>query len=290
MQIPMQVMMAVAMLHFASHSIILSAADKEDAPARASEQEVIRQLQSEEFSVREAATEHLTRNALQRWALIKRLAQHADPEISARARAVMVARADVLWERLAELSGAEEGGLKAFVQDVKVAFWKSRLECWSAESEKKVIALEADLKDKKKRLGKRELVAHEKKYRWQRYLHLTRRDQCRALLATGDYKKLTSDAYPKDWDPQFVPVLARRRLRISFEFVDTPLSEALLWMGKVTGLTCELQKSAKDAGGLKITLRVTDMDLQTALKWVCRLAELDAKDDPKDPSKILIGK
>jgi hypothetical protein len=70
----------------------------------------------------------------------------------------------------------------------------------------------------------------------------------------------------------------RRRLsrRVSFEFVDTPLQEALTFLNTLSrvNLILDPKAAAAGAGQVKITLRVTDMDMQTALSWILRLADL----------------
>ncbi|GMV80094.1 MAG: hypothetical protein AMXMBFR7_12780 [Planctomycetota bacterium] len=76
------------------------------------------------------------------------------------------------------------------------------------------------------------------------------------------------------WKEEVRKKLARR---VSFEFVDTPLEEALAFLNSLTKVNIILDPrvAAENAGKLPITLRVADMDMQTALKWILRLAELD---------------
>ncbi|MCZ7647104.1 MAG: hypothetical protein M5U26_17915 [Planctomycetota bacterium] len=76
------------------------------------------------------------------------------------------------------------------------------------------------------------------------------------------------------WKEEIRKKLARH---VSFEFVDTPLEEALAFLNSLTKVNIILDPrvAAEDAGKVAITLRVADMDMQTALKWILRLAELD---------------
>ena len=64
--------------------------------------------------------------------------------------------------------------------------------------------------------------------------------------------------------------------RISFEFVETPLSEALVYIRKMGGFAMEVDREAlAQAGDPQITLRVQEMPAGLALQWVLRLAGLD---------------
>lgn len=72
---------------------------------------------------------------------------------------------------------------------------------------------------------------------------------------------------------------ARKKLgrHVSFEFVDTPLEEALQFLDSLTKVNFILDPrvAAEGAGKLPITLRVSDMEMEMALKWILRLADLD---------------
>jgi type II secretory pathway component GspD/PulD (secretin) len=78
-------------------------------------------------------------------------------------------------------------------------------------------------------------------------------------------------------EPWKLEILRRLSRRVSFEFVDTPLQEALTFLNSLSKVNLILDPKAATAGAaqMKITLRVTDMDMETALKWILRLAELD---------------
>lgn len=72
---------------------------------------------------------------------------------------------------------------------------------------------------------------------------------------------------------------ARKKLgrHVSFEFVDTPLDEALAFLDSLTKVNFILDPrvAAEGAGKIAITLRVSDMEMEMALKWILRLADLD---------------
>jgi hypothetical protein len=62
--------------------------------------------------------------------------------------------------------------------------------------------------------------------------------------------------------------------KVTFEFVDTPLQEALAFLNTLTktNMVLDPRLPNKDA---RITLRVTDMPVDQALSWVLKLADLE---------------
>ena len=76
------------------------------------------------------------------------------------------------------------------------------------------------------------------------------------------------------WKQEFQKKLARK---VSFEFVDTPLNEALQFLDSLAKVNFILdpRADAEGAGKVSISLRVSDMEMEMALKWILRLAELD---------------
>jgi RNA polymerase sigma-70 factor (ECF subfamily) len=88
-------------------------------------------------------------------------------------------------------------------------------------------------------------------------------------------KANASGEAPKADDGAAAEVRKKLSRRVSFEFVDTPLTDAIAFLGNVTGVKMVLDPQIAAAGQAKITLRVTDMTVELALQWVVRLAELD---------------
>lgn len=80
----------------------------------------------------------------------------------------------------------------------------------------------------------------------------------------------------EELDPQAVngkiPAAVRRKLqrKVSFEFVDTPLEDAGAFLSSLTQVGVVVDREVKD---VPINLRVTDMSLDLALEWVCKLAD-----------------
>ncbi|HEY3321753.1 MAG TPA: hypothetical protein VGP72_14880 [Planctomycetota bacterium] len=64
---------------------------------------------------------------------------------------------------------------------------------------------------------------------------------------------------------------------VSFEFVDTPLEEAIQFLNTLSKINIIIDPKITAEGAQKtpITLRVQDMEMETALKWILRLAELE---------------
>ncbi|MBN1808184.1 MAG: hypothetical protein JW909_03885 [Planctomycetes bacterium] len=99
--------------------------------------------------------------------------------------------------------------------------------------------------------------------------------------------------YPDDWEeirkresvemreadePTWMKTI-RRELdkNVSFEFVETPLTEAVQFLQALTKVNIIFDpKALEEIGGdMEITLRVSEMPLHLALKWILRLASLD---------------
>ncbi|HYG74388.1 MAG TPA: hypothetical protein VEK08_05225 [Planctomycetota bacterium] len=76
------------------------------------------------------------------------------------------------------------------------------------------------------------------------------------------------------WKQEIKKKLSRH---VSFEFVDTPLSEAIQFLNSLTKVNIILDPkiAAEGADKTPITLRVQDMEMDLALKWILRLAELE---------------
>ncbi|MCZ7647103.1 MAG: hypothetical protein M5U26_17910 [Planctomycetota bacterium] len=76
----------------------------------------------------------------------------------------------------------------------------------------------------------------------------------------------------EEWKKDIRKKLQRK---VSFEFVDTPLEEAIAFLRSLTNVTMIVDPKVLEGGAAPINLRVTDMTLELALDWILRLAELD---------------
>jgi len=100
--------------------------------------------------------------------------------------------------------------------------------------------------------------------------------------------------YPANWDkilkrvekagkidqadePEWAQEIRRKLDRkVSFEFVDTPLTEAVTFLQTLTKVNMILDPRAVESkGNTPINLKVTNMTLQLALDWILKLADLD---------------
>lgn len=100
--------------------------------------------------------------------------------------------------------------------------------------------------------------------------------------------------YPANWDkilrrvekagkidqaeePEWAQEIRRKLDRkVSFEFIDTPLREAVAFLQTLTKVNMILDPKAVEAkGDVPINLKVANMSLQLALDWILKLADLD---------------
>jgi len=90
-------------------------------------------------------------------------------------------------------------------------------------------------------------------------------------------RRSSPEAQRKAEDPWKQDIRKKIARKVSFEFVDTPLSEAIAFLNSLTKITIILDPrvSAEGVDKAPITLRVNDMEMELALKWILRLAELD---------------
>lgn len=74
-----------------------------------------------------------------------------------------------------------------------------------------------------------------------------------------------------EWQKQI-----RRQMdkRISFDFVDTPLSDVVAFLTNLTNTNMVLDPAAVDGNDVPVTLKVRDVKLSAALDWVLRLVNL----------------
>ena len=95
-----------------------------------------------------------------------------------------------------------------------------------------------------------------------------------------------------EWRRGMHKLLARK---VSFEFVDTPVNEAMVFLQTLTKTTFIIDPHAlKGREGTAVSLRVSNMRLDLALKWILRLAGLrhTLKDQAvwiSTPDRILAG-
>ncbi len=96
----------------------------------------------------------------------------------------------------------------------------------------------------------------------------------RVAPAGGAFKAVAEEDEPKRLR-KLRELLERK---VSFEFVDTPLNEAVEFLGTLTKVPMALDRASFEGGSgasVPISLRVLDMPLRSALRWIGRFADVD---------------
>ena len=103
------------------------------------------------------------------------------------------------------------------------------------------------------------------------------------VIASRDV--LTAHPAPEDAAQQEI----RRKLqsRVTFEFVEQPLDKAVDFLNSLTNVKIAIDPHVADGGKQPVTLRVSDMELELALKWLAKLADL--KYDLRDEGVVITG-
>ena len=88
--------------------------------------------------------------------------------------------------------------------------------------------------------------------------------------------KLSQERTPEELAQIQAAIRKKLSRKVSFEFVETPFEEALNFLNSLAkvGIVIDPGALKADATRTPITLKVTDMELDLALSWICRLADL----------------
>ena len=70
-------------------------------------------------------------------------------------------------------------------------------------------------------------------------------------------------------------ILKKLQKKVTFDFVDTSLDEAVAFLRQISGVTIIVDPKVTAGGPANINLRVTDMSMDLALDWILRLANLE---------------
>ena len=76
-------------------------------------------------------------------------------------------------------------------------------------------------------------------------------------------------------DPWKAEIRKRLQRKVTFEFADTPLVDAIEFLRHLANVTMIIDPAVIKASPPQINLRVTDMNLDLALEWILKLAELE---------------
>ncbi|MCY3020317.1 MAG: hypothetical protein NTW87_14965 [Planctomycetota bacterium] len=96
-------------------------------------------------------------------------------------------------------------------------------------------------------------------------------------LPASEEKAPATGEKPKEGEEAWKAEIAKKlEGKVSFEFVDTPLEEALSFLNSVTKVKIVIDPRAAADGANKtpINLKVKDMSVKLALEWICKLGNL----------------
>jgi len=271
-------------------------------------EELIKRLSSDDFETRERATTALAERAESIWDRLKELSQAGEPEVRARVRRAMAAPGQRRLTALLEAAKKElDAAAAAAEKDAAVTKAKEELESKNIQDaataltallnapseERKGAAFQARekaLRDAEDAAAKRladlkaAAEARRKAERMKNNRLQTRVDQLRQALDEGGV--LFEPGTPKEWDPALLPFGRRVKCRVSFEFVDVPLDDAVKALEAWSGVQMSIDNAVLAP---TINLRVQDMSVDLALEWISKLADLDCRVDA-EAQKILITK
>ncbi|MHC4502298.1 MAG: hypothetical protein ACYTFI_03255 [Planctomycetota bacterium] len=152
------------------------------------------------------------------------------------------------------------------------------------QTDKDAMALMALSRQKRHELAEEDLYIRHR-HEWRKMWHVVEE----AAIPYSDQVR-----YPKDWErirrrvetagkieqidePEWEKEVRRKLDRkVSFEFAETPLTEAIAFLQTLTKVNMIIDPAAAEASGsTPITLKVTNMTLGLALDWILKLADLD---------------
>ncbi|MCY3023411.1 MAG: hypothetical protein NTW87_30900 [Planctomycetota bacterium] len=90
----------------------------------------------------------------------------------------------------------------------------------------------------------------------------------RRTEATAIGRQVKEEAWKAD-------IKKKLQRKVTFEFVDTPLDEAISFLRQLANVTMIVDPKVLAGGAPTINLRVTDMGLDLALEWILKLADLE---------------
>ncbi|MBI3830650.1 MAG: hypothetical protein HY291_14105 [Planctomycetes bacterium] len=287
----------------------------EEKPADSFEK-LLAQLKSDDFESREAATKAIATHLAANWDACVKALKEGDEETRERMQKVLTAHSEDVWEQLRALAEGPDGDLKKRARkamagatlrllpkllEAEEAELKKRTEEWQDARAKTMQELEglekqkegpekkADASSRQAEL-KTAMDKRESEWRVEQNRMQSRVDQIKQAMQDREPEFLYSPEKPNAWRPELVSFEKRLKLKVSVEFVDTPVDKALAQVSACIGLPVELDPKCGNASDLPpISLRVTNMEATLALEWVGKLAELEVRVDEKT-KKIVLGK
>lgn len=296
--------------------VFLFVACRAEEKAPDSFEKLLAQLKSDDFETREAATKAIGGHLAANWDACEKALKDGDDETRERLQKVLNAHSEDVWDKLKVLAEGPAGDLKNCARkamasatarllpkllEAEDAKLKKRAEEWQdahAKTSEKIEALEKQVAgseekdDAVRRLTELKKAFEEREIAWrvEQSRLQSRVDQIKQAMEDREPEFLYTAERPKAWSPDLVSFEKRVKLKVSFEFVDTPLDKALSQVAALIGVPVALDpKCAKDSDLPPISLRVSDMEASLALEWVGKLADLQIRQDEKK-RKFVLGK
>jgi hypothetical protein len=279
------------------------------ALAEESPTDLIAQLSDDEYAVREAATEKLMENISTMWNAVEEATHTAGPDELWRLKTIMfeptrtwllcLIESEYLeLERFERTGSALTNDLQAeidqykrvsaihgarlnadLINDLKEYMTQEKLDGYIAHHTKAVETAESKVtalcEDKKKK---------EALYRKHRD-HLSSRIE--QMFDALDKKLSLGECPPKDWSPSLWSIEHRKSLPISFECVDATVRDLLANIAEESDVKFEIAENVNDDMCPLITLRVTVMEVEHAVHWVCRLADITYEYDEENHKFVI---
>ena len=264
---------------------------------------LIKKLSSDDFDDREAAAVELGKRAEKIWPRLEELSKSEQADVRTLARRAMceagkralvpfvetmekkvAASEQSMKDTEAELARARKA-IQDSIEAEKNAIEKRIIDPSKENKEIEEAALEATI-NARTRCEKVEEAYRKNLGTW-RMSNATLQSrllQLRQLVNSGE------PILPADipaWTPAKLPFEQRLACKVTFEFVDMPLTDALAWLGDVCGAKFEASEKVVAAGAPSINLRVTDMNVSLATEWIARLCDLDLTID-RDKQRVLL--
>jgi len=261
------------------------------AESDAETEALIKKLSSEEFDERESAAVELGKRAEKIWPRLEELSKSEQADVRTLVRRAMceagkralvpfvetmekkvAASEQSMKDTEAELQNARKA-VQTAIEAEKNAIEKRIIDSSKENKEIEEAALEATI-NARKRCEKAEEAYRTKTSAWRmsNAALQSRLLQLRQLVNSGE------PILPADiptWTPAKLPFEQRLACKVTFEFVDMPLNDALSWVSESCGAKFEVDEKVLAAGAPSINLRVTDMQVSLAAEWIARLCDLD---------------
>lgn len=283
----------------------------EEKPADSFEK-LLAQLKSDDFEVREAATKEIGTRLAANWDACVKALKDGDEETRERLQKALNEHSEDVWDKLKVLAEGPAGDLQncarkamAFatlrqlpkLQDAEETELKKRTEEYQTARLKTMQEIEALEKREDKAIGENRLIELKKdvekcevEWRMEQSRLQSRVSQIKQAMQDREPDFLYTPEKPKTWSPELVSFEKRQKLKVTFEFVDTPVDKALAQLSALIAIPVELDPKCGTASDLPpLSLRVTEMDATLGLEWVRKLADLEIRVDAK-ARKIVLWK